>query len=84
MTPISGHLAGFTGILQVDCYSGGGERAVMMYSLVGIATLNGVDPLAWLTDILVRIADPPQSRLHELLPMKWIRLREAPFVQETA
>jgi transposase len=46
----------------------GGERAAMMYSLIGTARLNGVDPLAWFTDVLVRIADLPQSRLHKLLP----------------
>ena len=40
----------------------------MMYSLIGTAKLNGVDPLAWLTDVLDRIADIPQGRLHELLP----------------
>ena len=46
----------------------GGERAAMMYSLIGTARLNGVNPLAWFTDVLARIADLPQSRLHELLP----------------
>lgn len=46
----------------------GGKRAAMMYSLIGTAWLNGVDPLTWLTDVLARIADLPQSRLHELLP----------------
>lgn len=62
----------------------GGERAAMMYSLIGTARLNGVDPLAWLTDVLVRIADLPQSRLHELLPWEWTRLRKTPLVQEAA
>ncbi len=46
----------------------GGKRAAMMYSLIGTARLNGVDPLTWLTDVLARIADLPQSRLHEPLP----------------
>ncbi|WP_407635766.1 IS66 family transposase [Sphingopyxis alaskensis] len=49
----------------------GGERAAMMFSLFGTARLNGVDPLAWFTDVLTRIADIPQSRLHELLPWSW-------------
>ncbi|WP_010188687.1 IS66 family transposase [Sphingomonas sp. PAMC 26605] len=62
----------------------GGERAAMMYSLIGTARLNGVDPLAWLTDVLARIADLPQSRLHELLPWEWIRLRNAPLIKEAA
>jgi transposase len=49
----------------------GGERAAFMYTLIGTAKLNDVDPLAWLADALARIADIPQSRLHELLPWNW-------------
>ncbi|MGF7156072.1 hypothetical protein GGR40_003867 [Novosphingobium gossypii] len=40
----------------------GGQRAAMMFSLLGTARLNDVDPLAWFTDVLGRIADIPQSR----------------------
>jgi len=49
----------------------GGERAAAMYSLIVSAKLNGVDPRAWLADVLARIADHPASRLHELLPWNW-------------
>ena len=49
----------------------GGERAASMYSLIATAKLNGVDPRAWLADVLARIADHPASRLHELLPWNW-------------
>ena len=35
------------------------------------AKLNEVDPLAWLTDVLARIAGIPQGQLHELLPWEW-------------
>ena len=35
------------------------------------AKLNDIDPLAWLSDVLARIADTPQSRVHELLPWDW-------------
>jgi len=49
----------------------GGERAAAMYSLIATAKLNGVDPRAWLADVLARIADHPASRLHELLPWHW-------------
>ena len=41
-----------------------------MYTLIGTAKLNDVDPQAWLAHVLVRIAGMPQSRLHELLPWK--------------
>jgi hypothetical protein len=42
-----------------------------MYTLINTAKLNGVDPQAWLTDVLARIADTPLSRLPELLPWNW-------------
>ena len=39
-----------------------------MYTLIGTAKLNDVDPQAWLADVLERIADHPIQRLAELLP----------------
>jgi transposase len=54
----------------------GGDRAAAMYSLIITARLNGVDPRAWLADVLARIADHPASRLHELLPWNWAQARE--------
>lgn len=54
----------------------GGQRAAFMYSLIVTARMNDVDPQAWLADVLARIADLPQSRLHELLPWEWKRLRD--------
>jgi transposase len=41
----------------------GGRRAAAMYSLIVTAKMNGIDPQAWLTDILVRIATHPVHRL---------------------
>ena len=49
----------------------GGDRTAFMYTLINTAKLNGVDPQAWLTDVLARIADMPLSRLPELLPWNW-------------
>jgi transposase len=49
----------------------GGHRAAFMYSLIGTAKLNGIDPQAWLGDIIARISDMPVSRLPELLPWAW-------------
>ena len=46
----------------------GGERAAAMYSLIGSAKLNGLDPEAYLRDVLTRIADHPINRINELLP----------------
>ena len=50
----------------------GGRRAAAMYTLIGTAKLNDVDPQAWLADVLGRIAGTPRSRLDELLPWHWI------------
>lgn len=49
----------------------GGERAAAMYSLIVTAKMNGVDPQAWLADVLARIAAHPAHRLDELLPWNW-------------
>jgi transposase len=49
----------------------GGQRAAAMYSLIVTAKMNGVDPQAWLTDVLSRIATHPAHRLDELLPWNW-------------
>lgn len=48
-----------------------------MLTLIMTARLNDVDPKAWLADVLTRIADLPVSRLPELLPWEWKRLRQA-------
>ena len=46
----------------------GGERAAAIYSLVGTAKLNGLDPEAYLRQVLIRIAEHPINRIEELLP----------------
>lgn len=49
----------------------GGERAAAIYTLMETAKLNGVDPHAWLADVLARIAETPSNRLSDLLPWNW-------------
>jgi hypothetical protein len=46
----------------------GGERAAAMYSLIGSAKLNGLDPESYLRHVLARIADHPINKVDELLP----------------
>ena len=46
----------------------GGERAATMYSLLGTAKLNGINPEAYLRHVLTVIADHPVNRIAELLP----------------
>src|SRR5689334_19128634 len=53
----------------------GGERAAAIYTLVETAKLNGVDPQAWLADVLARLPDHPAKRVGDLLPWNWERAR---------
>lgn len=46
----------------------GAERAAAIYSLVGSAKLNGLNPQACLTYVLEHIAEPSINRASELLP----------------
>lgn len=44
-----------------------------MYSLIETAKLNGVNPQAWLADVLARIGKGhPINRIEELLPWNWL------------
>ncbi len=51
---------------------GGGKAAAIAYSLIDPAKLNNVDPQAWLTDVLSRIADHKINRIDELLPWNYV------------
>ena len=46
----------------------GGERAAAMYTLIGSAKLNGLDPELYLRTVLAQIADHPISHIQDLLP----------------
>jgi transposase len=58
---------------------GAGPAAV--YTLIETAKLNGIDPQAWLADILARIADHPAKRITDLLPWNWQAERRAAAVE---
>ena len=48
-----------------------GERAADIMSLIQTAKMNGIEPLACLTDMLTRLPTHPNSRIAELLPTRW-------------
>jgi transposase len=48
-----------------------GENLAGLYSLVATCEANGVNPLAYLADVIIRIHEHPNSRIDELLPHHW-------------
>jgi transposase len=46
----------------------GGQAAAAIYSLIGTAELNDIDPERYLKHVFANIADLPISRIHEMLP----------------
>lgn len=49
----------------------GGERAATIYSLIAGCKLRGIDPFAYLRDVLERVSTHPRSRIAELTPAGW-------------
>jgi len=49
----------------------GGKAMAIAFTLIETAKLNGVDPQAWLTDVLSCIADHKITKLDELMPWNY-------------
>ncbi len=49
----------------------GGKAMAIAFTLIETAKLNGVDPQAWLTDVLSRVADHKITKLDELMPWRY-------------
>ena len=51
---------------------GGGRTWAIIASLIQTAKINGVEPFAYLRDVLTRlVAGHPANRIDELLPWNW-------------
>lgn len=61
----------------------GGRRAAILYTLIGTARLNGLDPEAYLRYVLARIGEHPIKRIEELLPWN-VAGKLAPALQSAA
>ena len=59
----------------------GGEVACRLYSLMLSCKENGVDPQAYLEDVLSRVSTTPASRIAELTPWGWAAARDAELTQ---
>jgi len=44
-----------------------------LYTLVATCEARGIDPFAYLADVIPRVQDHPKRRLDELLPGAWAR-----------
>jgi hypothetical protein len=49
----------------------GGQRAACLYTIIETAKMNGINPEAYLADVLARIADHPIRQIDALLPWRW-------------
>jgi transposase len=59
----------------------GGHDAALYYSLIESCRGAGVEPMEYLTDVIGRIGDVPESEVAELLPARW---KAAPDAQRAA
>ena len=58
----------------------GGERAAAIYTIIETCKLNGVEPFAYISSVMQKIAEGwPNSRIDELMPWAW-----SPIAQQKA
>ncbi len=55
-----------------------GENLAGLYSLIATCEVNGVNPVEYLADVLIRVQTHPASRIDELLPHNWTPPRPEP------
>lgn len=62
--------------LQVG-HPGAGPRLANLFTVVENCRLLGLDPEAYLIDIIARLPDHPAARVAQLLPRRWMQARQA-------
>ena len=50
------------------------ERSAIIYAIIGLCMINGINPGEWLEDILLRLSETKLSDLQLLLPNCWEKL----------
>lgn len=55
----------------------GGRRAAVCYTLVNSCKLAGIDPFAYLKDVLERVGSHPYREVGDLTPLRWKAARDA-------
>jgi hypothetical protein len=74
--PLSGQSDLWPWAGRIYLFSGsdaGGDRVAVIYTIVETCKMNGINPQAYLADVIERIADHPANRVDELLPWNWTR-----------
>ena len=60
----------------------GGERAAAIYTVIQTCRANGVDPHAYIADVIIKVAgDWPASRWDVLMPWNWMPPADQPIAQ---
>ena len=60
----------------------GGMTASVLFSLIATCQRHKVDPLAYLQDVLTRIAATPINQLDQFLPDQWLAAHTAPTSED--
>ena len=53
-----------------------GQRAAAIIGLIQSAKLNRLEPYEYVRDVLIRLSTQKASRIAELLPHKWLGVRQ--------
>jgi len=69
---------GYAGNFLFVGNDGAGKNLAGLYSLVATCEVNGVNPVEYLADVLIRVQTHPASRIDELLPHRWTPSRPEP------